>query len=237
MNAEHRYIDDELQVLNKMIAEMGTYVEGSINNSIQSLKTKDEEMAKDVIRGDDRINKLEVEIDEKCVNLLALQQPMAVDLRMIASVMKLITDLERIGDLSVDISERSLEMLAYPFPKPLIDIPKFAEVTKRMVSGAIDSFIKRDISLAREVWKADDEADHYRDLIQEELIALMQKKPEVIPQSVILIFIARYLERICDHATNIAEDVVYMVEAKMIKHNIEELRKFIGKDWVEKPSI
>lgn len=237
MYAEHRYIDDELQDLKKMIAEMGSYVEESINNSIHSLRTKDEEMAKNVIRGDDRINKLEVDIDEKCVNLLALQQPMAVDLRMIASVMKLITDLERIGDLSVDIAERSLEMLAYPFPKPLEDIPKFAEVTKRMVSGSIDAFLKRDINLARDVWKADDEADHYRDLIQGELISLMQKNPKLIPQSVLLIFIARYLERICDHATNIAEDVVYMVEAKMIKHNVEELRKFIGKDWVEKPSI
>lgn len=237
MNAEHRTFDDELRELNKMILEMGGLVEGAISRSVESLKKKDEEMAKDVIRGDDRINKLEVEIDEKCVTLLALRQPMAVDLRFITTGMRISTDLERIGDLAVDIAERSLEMMSQPLPKPLIDIPKLGAVASRMVKGALDSFVNRDIDIAREVWNADDEADNYRDLIQDELIKIMMDNPSVIPQSVLLIFVARHLERICDHATNIAEDVVYMVEAKMIKHNIDELKKFVGKDWKEKKKI
>ncbi len=237
MNAEHRTFDDELKELNRMILEMGGLVEGSISRAVESLKNKDEEMAKDVIRGDDRTNKLEVEIDEKCVSLLALRQPMAVDLRFITTGMRIATDIERIGDLAVDIAERSLEMVAQPLPKPLIDIPKLADVAKKMVKGALDSFVNRDIDIAREVWNSDDEADHYRDLIQDELIDVMMHDQSVIPQSVLLIFVARHLERICDHATNIAEDVVYMVEAKMIKHNVDELKKFIGKDWKEKKKI
>lgn len=237
MNAEHRTFDDELKELNRMILEMGGLVEGSISRAIESLKKKDEEMAKDVIRSDDRINKLEVEVDEKCVSLLALRQPMAVDLRFITTGMRIATDLERIGDLAVDIAERSLEMMSKPLPKPLIDIPKLGGVASRMVKGALDSFVKRDVEIAREVWKSDDIADNYRDLIQDELVQVMMENKSVIPQSLLLIFIARHLERICDHATNIAEDVVYMVEAKMIKHNIDELKKFVGKDWKEKKKI
>ncbi len=237
MPAEHRTFDDELKELNKMILEMGSLVEAAIRNSVESLKKKDEEMAKNVIRGDDRINKLEVEIDEKCVSLLALRQPMAIDLRFITTGMRIATDLERIGDLAVDIAERSLEMMPHPLPKPLIDIPKLGDVAQRMVKGALDSFVKRDLNIAREVWNSDDEADNYRDLITEELITVMMEDRDVIPQSVLLIFIARHLERIADHATNIAEDVVYMVEAKMIKHNVEELKKFVGKDWKEKKKV
>jgi phosphate transport system protein len=237
MSAEHRTFDDELKELNKSILEMGALVEVAINNSIESLKRKDEDMAKNVIRGDDKINKLEVEIDERCVNLLALRQPMAVDLRFITTGMRIATDIERIGDLAVDIAERSLEMMSQPLPKPLIDIPKLGLVAQKMVKGALDSFVNRDLNIAREVWNTDDEADHYRDLIQDELIDVMMHDQSVIPQSVLLIFVARHLERICDHATNIAEDVVYMVEAKMIKHNVDELKKFIGKDWKEKKKI
>ncbi len=237
MFAEHRTFDDELKELNMMILEMGSLVETSIDRAVESLKKKDEDMAKDVIRGDDRINKLEVEVDEKCVSLLALRQPMAVDLRFITTGMRIATDIERIGDLAVDIAERSLEMMSQPLPKPLIDIPKLADVAKKMVKGALDSFVKKDVDIAREVWKSDDVADNYRDLIQDELVQVMMENKSVIPQSVLLIFIARHLERICDHATNIAEDVVYMVEAKMIKHNIDELRKFVGKDWKEKKKV
>jgi phosphate transport system protein len=237
MNAEHRTFDDELKELNKSILEMGALVEVAINNSIESLKKKDENMAKNVIRGDDKINKLEVEIDERCVSLLALRQPMAVDLRFITTGMRIATDIERIGDLAVDIAERSLEMMSQPLPKPLIDIPKLGLVAQKMVKGALDSFVNRDLNIAREVWNTDDEADHYRDLIQDELIDVMMHDQSVIPQSVLLIFVARHLERICDHATNIAEDVVYMVEAKMIKHNVDELKKFVGKDWKEKKKI
>jgi phosphate transport system protein len=237
MATEHRTFDEELKELNKLILEMGSLVEASIHNAVDSLTKKDEEMAKNVIRGDDRINKLEVEVDEKGVSLLALRQPMAIDLRFITTGMRIATDLERIGDLAVDIAERSLEMMAQPLPKPLVDIPKLGAVANKMVKGALDSFVKRDINIAREVWNSDDTADNYRDLITDELMKVMMEKPEVIPQSVLLIFVARHLERICDHATNIAEDVVYMVEAKMIKHNIEELKKFVGKDWKEKKKI
>lgn len=237
MTTEQRTFDEELKELNLMLLEMGSLVESAIHKSVESLKKKDENMAKDVIRGDEKINKLEVEVDEKCVLLLALRQPMAVDLRFITTAMKIVTDLERIGDLAVDIAERSLELISQSLPKPLIDIPKLGDVAQKMVKGALDSFVKKDVNIAREVWNSDDDADNYRDLIQDELIRVMMENPKVIPQSVLLIFIARHLERIADHATNIAEDVVYMVEAKMIKHNIEELKKFIGKDWKEKKKV
>jgi phosphate transport system protein len=237
MNAEQRTFDEELKELNSLLLEMGSLVENAIHLSIDSLKKKDENMAKGVIRADEKINRLEVAVDEKCVSLLALRQPMAVDLRFITTAMKLVTDLERIGDLAVDIAERSLEVMYQPLPKPLIDIPKLGDVAQKMVKGALDSFVNKDVAIAREVWNSDDEADNYRDLIQDELIQVMMANPKVIPQSVLLIFIARHLERIADHATNIAEDVVYMVEAKMIKHNIDELKKFVGKDWKDKKKV
>lgn len=237
MFAEHRTFDDELKEMNKMILEMGSLVENSISKLIEALKKKDENIAKEVIKGDDRINHLEVEIYEKSIALLALRQPMAVDLRFITTGMRLATDLERMGDLAVDVAQRILEIMNLPLPKPLIDIPKLAEVTQKMVRGALDSFVNYDVNLAREVWKSDDKADDLRDLIQDELIAIMAKDPSVIPQSVMLLLIARFFERICDHATNIAEDVVYMVEARMLKHNVEELKKFVGRDWKDKKKI
>ncbi len=237
MFAEHRTFDDELKEMNKLILEMGSLVENSISKLIEALKQKDEDIAKEVIKGDDRINRLEVEIYEKGITFLALRQPMAVDLRFITTGMRLATDLERMGDLAVDVAQRILEIMNLPLPKPLIDIPKLAEVTQKMVRGALDSFVKYDVNIAREVWKSDDVADNLRDLIQDELIEIMAKDPSVIPQSVMLMLIARFFERICDHATNIAEDVVYMVEARMLKHNVEELKKFIGRDWKEKKRI
>jgi phosphate transport system protein len=237
MFAEHRTFDDELKEMNKLILEMGSLVENSIGKLIEALKKKDENIAKEVIKGDDRINRLEVEIYEKGITLLALRQPMAVDLRFITTGMRLATDLERMGDLAVDVAQRILEIMNLPLPKPLIDIPKLAEVTQKMVRGALDSFVEKDVNIAREVWKSDDVADNLRDLIQDELIEIMAKDPSVIPQSVMLMLIARFFERICDHATNIAEDVVYMVEARMLKHNVEELKKFIGRDWKEKKKL
>jgi phosphate transport system protein len=237
MFAEHRTFDDELRELNKLILEMGSLVENSISKLIEALKKNDENIAKEVIKGDDRINRLEVEIYEKGITLLALRQPMAVDLRFITTGMRLATDLERMGDLAVDVAQRILEIMNLPLPKPLIDIPKLAEVTQKMVRGALDSFVKYDVNIAREVWKSDDVADNLRDLIQDELIAVMAKDPSVIPQSIMLLLIARFFERICDHATNIAEDVVYMVEARMLKHNVEELKKFVGRDWKDKKKI
>jgi phosphate transport system protein len=183
--------------------------------------------AKQVIAEDDRINELELVIDEKCLDLIALHQPMAVDLRFIVMAMKICTDLERIADLAVDICERVLEMADKPLLKPLIDIPKLATLAQGMVKEAIDAFVNRDTGQAREViLRAEPEADNLRNLVQSELINdYILKDPSAAPRAVSLLLVARHLERICDHATNIAEDAIYMVEAKVVKHRLGVLKE------------
>ncbi|MCK9430845.1 MAG: phosphate signaling complex protein PhoU, partial [Candidatus Omnitrophica bacterium] len=161
---------------------------------------------------------------EKCIDLIALYQPMAGDLRYIATGMKINAELERIADIAVDIAQRSLELMEKPLLKPLVDIPKLSQVSQDMVRDAIDAFIKRDAQLARKVVLADAQADRLRNLVQDELInEYLARDPKTAERAVALLLIARYLERICDHTTNIAEDVIYMVEAKVVKHHPEEL--------------
>jgi len=222
-----RHFDEELAELNKEILRMGALTEESIYKSIEALKTLSMKKAKQVIAEDDRINELELVIDEKCLDLIALYQPMAVDLRFIVMAMKICTDLERIADLAVDICERVLEMADKPLLKPLIDIPKLATLAQGMVKEAIDAFINRDAGQAREViLRAEPEADNLRNLVQSELINdYILKDPSAAPRAVSLLLVARHLERICDHATNIAEDAIYMVEAKVVKHRLGVLKE------------
>lgn len=219
-----RHVDLELRELNEDLLRMGALAEGAIYKSVEALKNRDKEMAKGVISNDANIDKLELAVDEKCIDLIARYQPMAKDLRFITTGMKINAELERIADIAVDISQRTLEIVDKPLLKPLIDIPKLAAVAQNMVKMSIDAFVKGDIALARKVLSSDAEADHLRDEIQKELIEdYMVKDGTTAPRAVQLLLVARFLERICDHTTNIAEDVVYMVEGKVVKHHSEEL--------------
>ena len=220
-----RHVDQEFKDLNKDILKMGALAEESIFKSIESLKNRDKELAKGVIDNDVNIDKLELEIDEKCIDLIALYQPMAKDLRFITTGMKINAELERIADIAVDMSQRTLELVDKPLLKPLIDIPKLTAIAQNMVKIAIDSFVEGNIELAKKVLQSDSEADQLRNIIQKELIEdYMLKDCATAPRAVQLLLIARFLERICDHATNIAEDVIYMVQAEVVRHHPERLK-------------
>jgi phosphate transport system protein len=219
-----RHFDAELDNLKKDILTMGTLVETAIANSIESLKQLSRERAQEIIAEDRLIDEWELKIDEECLDLLALRQPMAVDLRFITMVMKISTDLERMADLAVDIAQRVLELADKPLLKPLIDIPKLARLSQAMIQDTLNAFIKKDVPLAKQVILRDQEADELRNLVQSELINdYILKDKTSIPRAIPLLLIARHLERICDHATNIAEDVIFMVEAKVVKHHPEKL--------------
>ena len=218
-----RHFDQELAELKNDILRMGVMVDAAIANSIYSLKQLSREAANKVISDDSNIDALEVKIDKRCVDLLALRQPMAHDLRFITMAMEITTDLERMADLAVDIAQRVLEISAEPMLKPLIDIPVLALIAQKMVKDVLESFVKDDADLAGRVIMADNEADALRNSIQKELVNdYMIKDPRTIKRAVAILLIARHLERICDHATNIAEDVIYMTKARFIKHRAEE---------------
>ena len=220
-----RHIDEELKELHKEILRMGVFAQEAIYKSIEALKNRDKHQAQEVIDTDDRIDALELEIDEKCIDLIARYQPMAGDLRFITTGMKINAELERIADLAVDICQRVLEIVDKPLLKPLVDIPKLSAIAQNMVKDAIDSFVKKDARLARKVVTSDNEADQLRNLVQKELLNdYMLKDCKTVDRAVPLLLISRHLERICDHTTNIAEDVIYMVEAKVVKHHPEELK-------------
>ncbi|HOW43486.1 MAG TPA: phosphate signaling complex protein PhoU [Candidatus Omnitrophota bacterium] len=219
-----RHFDEELETLYKDILKMGVMAQEAIFKSIEALKNRDKHGAQEVINTDSKIDNLELLIDEKCIDLIARHQPMAKDLRFITTGMKINAELERIADLAVDISQRVLELVDKPILKPLIDIPKLSVIAQNMVHDAIDAFVKKDVDLAKKVVLSDSEADKLRDLVQDELINdYMAKDPSTAPRAVALLLIARHLERICDHTTNIAEDVIYMVQGKVIKHHLEKL--------------
>ena len=220
-----RHFDDELKNLNQDILKMGIFAEEAIHKSIEALKDRDREMAKGIIENDSNIDKLELVIDEKCIDLIARHQPLAKDLRFITTGMKLNAEFERIADIAVDIAQRVLEIVDKPLLKPLVDIPKLTTVAQSMVKMAVDSFIKGDVELAKKVILSDNEADKLRNIITRELIEdYMAKDASTAPRAVQLLLIARFLERICDHATNIAEDVIYMVQAEVVKHHPEKIK-------------
>ena len=220
-----RHLDQELSDLKKELLKMGELAETAIFESAEALKDLSLERANKVISDDKVIDELENAIDERCLDLLALRQPMAVDLRFITMSMKISTDLERIADLAVDIAQRVLDLVGKPLLKPLIDIPKLTTLAQQMVKDALDSFVNKDADLAGKVILLDNEADRLRNLVQKELIEdYMSKDSYTAPRAVPLLLIARHLERICDHTTNIAEDVIYMVNAKVVKHHPDKLK-------------
>jgi phosphate transport system protein len=212
--------DDELSNLKVQILKMGSLVEEAIDRSIKALVERDDDLARRVIENDARINALDVAIDEECIRLLALRQPTAGDLRFITTAMKITTDLERIGDYAVDICERALELNTEPQLKPYIDIPRMAEIAEGMVHDALRAFLERNTPLAYEVIRRDDEVDQLTVQIFNELLFYMIKDSSTISRAVKISYISKYLERVADHATNLAEMVVYMNEGKMIRHTL-----------------
>jgi len=214
-----RHFDQELKSLNQDILKMGAFAEEAIYKSVEALKNRDKELAKSVVDNDNNIDQLELSIDEKCIDLIARYQPMAKDLRFVTTGMKINAELERIADIAVDIAQRTLELVDKPLLKPLVDIPRLTTIAQNMVKTSIDAFVEGDIELAKKVMLSDPEADKLRNLIQKELIEdYMVKDPSSAPRAVQLLLITRFLERICDHTTNIAEDVIYMVQAEVVKH-------------------
>jgi phosphate transport system protein len=210
---------EKLNRLKEKIIEQGNLVESMIEKSIRGLLNKDKALLLEVLQVDEpRTNEMEIEIDEMCINLIARFQPEARDLRTIIMILKMNNDLERIGDMAVNISESALYLIERPQVKPMIDLPKMAEETIQMLKDGIDSFIKSDAKLAKSVCERDDIVDAYRDQILRELITYMISDPTTIERAIHIERISRNLERIADLATNIGEDVVYIVEGKIIKH-------------------
>jgi len=219
-----RHFDEELEALRKDILRMGVLAQEAIYKSIEALKSRDKNQAKEVIDSDSKVDDLELAVDERCIDLIARHQPMASDLRFITTGMKINAELERIADLAVDICQRVQQLADKPLLKPLIDIPKLSEIAQNMVRDSIDSFIRKDVELARKVLLSDSEADKLRNMVQKELVDdYMSRDASTADRAVPLLLVARHLERICDHATNVAEDVIYMVEAKVVRHHREEL--------------
>ncbi len=210
---------EELKSLNIKLLKMGSMVQNIIEVSVQALAKQDLDRARSVFELDDDIDALELEIEHQCMNLIALQQPIARDLRTIGTIMKIITDLERMGDHAVNIARVTLEIGEDKLIKPLIDIPKMARLTEDMVNKSLDAFMHEDIELAKELDDDDDQVDDLYEAIYFELIEMMLENPDMIKQATQLLFIGRYLERTADHATNIGERIVYMVTGERMKIN------------------
>jgi phosphate transport system protein len=219
---ERHHFETELQSLKNRLLNMGALVEERVHAAIQALMERNLEAAEAIARGDEEVNALQIEIDDRCLKLLALQQPMASDLRLITSAMKINADLERIGDQAVNIAENAIKMLAAPPLKPLIDLPRMAEIAERMTRDSLDAFVRRDPALARQVLARDDEVDGLKDTVFRVLLTYMMADPGTIERALSLILISRNIERIADHATNIAEDVIFVVEARDVRHHHEE---------------
>jgi len=222
-----RRFDEELQDLKNDLLKIAAMTEEAIHRSIEALKARDKAMALDVISDDEKIDQLEIKIDEQVVDLLARRQPIAIDLRFLLTGMKINNQLERIADLAVNIAQRVvLELADQPLPKLHGDIPRLAGIAKKTVRQAIDAFVDHDETLAREVILADEEADQLRNAIQQELMEeYIIKDPSIAQRAISLLLVARHFERICDHATNIAEDVIYMVQAEVVRHRPEVLEE------------
>ncbi|PLX41749.1 MAG: phosphate transport system regulatory protein PhoU [Deltaproteobacteria bacterium] len=208
----------ELDQLRDKILLMGGYVEEAIAQAMEALRDRDADKARKVISRDKLINTLELEIDELCVELLALRQPAGSDLRLIITGLKISTDLERMGDLVVNLCERVIELSREPLLKPLIDLPHMANIAMGMVREALDAYVKNDAEAARAVCKRDDEVDSLDSQIVRELLTYMMEKPGTITRGLGLIMVTRYLERIADHATNISEMVIFLVKGKDVRH-------------------
>jgi phosphate transport system protein len=210
--------EEDLRKLRENILYMGGLVEDQIDKAVKSLVDRDSDLAKLIIERDHEVNRLDVDIDDLCIRLLALHQPAGRDLRFITTGLKITTDLERIGDIAVNVCERTLELNEEPQLKPYIDIPRMAQIAQRMIRESLDAFVREDTGLALKVCKDDEEVDQLNSQIFRETISHMIEDPQTINRAMKISFISKYLERIADHATNIGEMVIFMVKGKSIRH-------------------
>ena len=217
-----RRFEHELESLRTSLVKMGSVVEDAISNAIRSLLNKDDTLAQKVIDADERINSLELEIDNAILDLLALQQPVASDLRFILASQKINNDLERIGDHAVNIAESALALKQFPEVRPVEEIPRMAEITRTMLKEVLDSFIQPDPRTALSVLKRDDEIDELNRGVARHIIDLVRKDPHAIEGALALVRVSRNLERVADLATNIAEEVLFYTQARVVKHHAEE---------------
>jgi phosphate transport system protein len=215
------HFQKELHELKEDLLKMAALVEEAISTAVESLVKRDSDLAKKTFEGEDKINRMELAIDDRCLKLLALRQPMGADLRFITSAMKIVTDLERMGDQAVNIAERAISLNQEPQLKPYMDIPRMAEITQSMVKDVLDAFVNSDSRLARSVCERDDIVDGLNDQVFRELLTFMMSDPQTITRAIHLMIVSRCLERIADHATNIAEDVIFLVDARVIKHHAD----------------
>ena len=217
-----RHFQADLDQLKARLLEMGGLAEERVRTALAALVERDADAVARVLEGDKPINQLHIEIDNRCFTLLALHQPMAVDLRAIVSAVKINTDLERVGDLAVNIAEAVVRYMRHPPVKELIDIPRMGTIAQAMLRDALDSYVKRDSTLAQSVLDCDDELDGLKTQVFRELLTFMLQDPTTIEPALDLILVSRHLERIGDHATNIAEDVIFMVLARDVRHHSGE---------------
>ena len=213
-----RHYGEELKLLQAKILEMGGFVEKQIASALTALVERNDDLARLTIDRDHTVNRMDVEIDELCIRLLALHQPTARDLRLITTGLKITTDMERIGDMAVNACERALELNREPQLKPFIDLPRMAEIAQRMLRESLDAFVREDVDVALKVCRDDDAIDEINGQLFRELLSYMMEDPKTVSRSIRLLFISKYFERIADHATNIAEMVVFMVKGKSIRH-------------------
>jgi phosphate transport system protein len=213
-----RHFEHDIEQLKERLLWMGSLAERAVHQSVLAVLDSDEQVAKQVLEGEDAINELQIEIDDRVVQLLALHQLMAVDLRFVLAVSRINNDLERIGDQAVNIAQGALRILRHPRVKPYVDLPRMSEVAEGMVRDALNAVVRRDVELAQKVLASDDNVDHYRDQIFRELLTYMMGDSSVVFPAFELILVAKNLERIGDHATNIAEDVIYIVQGQDVRH-------------------
>jgi len=217
-----RHFQEEMNELKKTLLHMGSLVETMIHLAVKALVDRNADLAKEIFVTEEEVNKIQIDVDDRCLKLIALHQPTATDLRFITSAMKINSDLERMGDQAINITETGKDLLKQPPLKPLIDIPRMADIVKTMVKNSLDAFVKRDADLAKSVLLKDDEVDALKDQIFRELLTYMMADMNNITRAMDLVLIARNLERIGDHTTNISEDVIFMVSGKDIRHHSEE---------------
>jgi phosphate transport system protein len=213
-----RQYEEELQQLRARVLEMGGLVEKQIGDAMVSLVDRDSALAREVIERDHTVNYIDVAVDEACVRLLALHQPAGRDLRFIMTSLRITTDLERIGDIAQNICERAIELNQEPLLKPYVDLPRMADWARSMLHDSLDAFVREDTEIALQVCQRDDVIDNLTDKLFKEMLSFMSQDPQTVGRAVRILFLAKYLERIADHATNISEMVIYMVKGKSIRH-------------------
>ncbi|HEX7898807.1 MAG TPA: phosphate signaling complex protein PhoU [Planctomycetota bacterium] len=221
----HRHFEEQLAELKNRLVQMGTLAEAMIEKAIKALLERTGARHADVFASEKQVNDLHIEIDERVINILALQHPVAADLRWAVMSSKIAGELERIGDQAVNICQYNEELVKHPSLKPMIDLPMMADIARRMLRESLDAFVRQDAALAQKVLDTDDEVDAFKDQIFRELLTYMMADPGTIQRALELILVSRSLERVGDHATNIAEEVIYAVQGRDVRHHHETVRR------------